>query len=117
MVNISTNTKNSVNVSTRGGGSVNVNSNIKGDVNADTNGNSQRAKSWAVGVGLIDNEDYSAKYYAQQAKEIEEDIAADTNNAYVWAEGTDAEVQALGGEHSSKGWVNYVLTNPPTAYT
>lgn len=66
---------------------------------------------------MIDGVDYSSKYYAQLAREIEEDIATDTNNAYVWAEGTDAEVQALGGEHSSKGWVNYVLTNPPTAYT
>lgn len=26
------------------------------------------------------------------------------NNAYVWAEGIDADVQDLGGTHSSKGW-------------
>lgn len=28
------------------------------------------------------------------------------NNASIWAEGTDVEVAALGGEHSSKGWAN-----------
>lgn len=29
------------------------------------------------------------------------------NNAQIWAEGTDAQVQALGGVHSSKGWAEY----------
>lgn len=72
MVNISTNTKGSVNVSARDSGSVNVNNNTKASVDADTNGNAQRAKSWAVGTGLIDGEDYSAKYWAGQAKESEE---------------------------------------------
>lgn len=72
MVNISTNTRGSVNVSARDSGSVNVNNNTKASVDADTNGNSQRAKSWAVGIGLIDGEDYSAKYWAGQAKESEE---------------------------------------------
>ena len=38
-----------------------------------------------------------------------------STNSSIWAEGTDAEVIALGGEHSSKGWVNYVLENAPTA--
>lgn len=35
-------------------------------------------------------------------------IAAPTyaSNANIWAEGTDAQVQALGGVHSSKNWVN-----------
>lgn len=28
------------------------------------------------------------------------------NNANIWAEGTDAQVQALGGVHSSKGWAD-----------
>ena len=33
------------------------------------------------------------------------DIAIEkSNNAKIWAEGTDSEVQALGGVHSSKGW-------------
>jgi hypothetical protein len=72
VVNISTNTKGSVNVSARDSGSVNVNNNTKASVDADTNGNAQRAKSWAVGTGLIDGEDYSAKYWAGQAKESEE---------------------------------------------
>lgn len=40
-------------------------------------------------------------------------------NSAIWAEGTDAQVQALGGVHSSKGWaeqstsVNISLTNTP----
>ena len=30
------------------------------------------------------------------------------NNAYVWAEGNDADVQALGGTHSAKGWATTI---------
>ena len=45
--------------------------------------------------------------------------AASANNSHIWAEGTDAQVQALGGVHSSKGWAeqstnaNISLTNSP----
>lgn len=31
-----------------------------------------------------------------------------TSNSKIWAEGTDAEVQLLGGEHSAKGWAQTV---------
>lgn len=115
MVSLSSNNNNNVNITTNNQGSTRITSQNTNDVTANMNGNSQRAKSWAVGQGLIDGEDYSAKHYANLSKEIEQGIAADTNNAHIWAEGTDEEVEALGGTHSSKGWVNYVLTNPPTA--
>ncbi|MBR6099420.1 hypothetical protein IKP85_06705 [bacterium] len=72
MVKLSTNTRGTVNVSARDSGSINVNNNNKAEVQADNNGNSQRARSWAVGQGLIDGEDYSAKHYAQEAKEAAE---------------------------------------------
>jgi hypothetical protein len=76
------------------------------------------AKEWAISENLVQGEDYSAKHYAQLAK-VSEDIARQyidsENKAQVWAEGTDEEVQILGGEHSSKGWVNYVIENAPTA--
>ena len=45
--------------------------------------------------------------------------ATSANNSHIWAEGTDAQVQALGGVHSSKGWAeqstnaNISLTNSP----
>ena len=65
MVNLSSNNTNNVNITTP-----NTNS-----VNANTMGNSQRARSWAIGEGLIDGEDYSAKHYAQLAK-VSEDIAS-----------------------------------------
>lgn len=45
--------------------------------------------------------------------------ATSANNSHIWAEGTDAQVQALGGIHSSKGWAeqstnaNIALTNSP----
>ena len=32
--------------------------------------------------------------------------AQSEDNAQIWAEGTDEQVQALGGEHSSKGWAD-----------
>lgn len=76
------------------------------------------AKEWAISENLVQGEDYSAKHYAQLAK-ISEDIARQSidseNKAQIWAEGTDEEVQILGGEHSSKGWVDYVIENAPTA--
>ena len=75
MVDISTNTSGSINISANTNGSLNVNSNSSSNVNANTNANAQRAKSWAVGTGLIDGEDYSAKYWAGQAK-ISENIAS-----------------------------------------
>ena len=31
-----------------------------------------------------------------------------SNNSKVWAEGSDSQVQALGGTHSAKGWANLV---------
>lgn len=104
-----------VNISNSSSNSINLTSNNTSNVAANNNGNSQRARSWAVGQGLIDGEDYSAKHYAQLSRQIEQEIASDTNYAHIWAEGTDEQVQALGGTHSSMGWVNYVLTNPPTA--
>lgn len=45
--------------------------------------------------------------------------ANSANNSHIWAEGTDAQVQALGGVHSSKVWAeqstnaNIALTNSP----
>ena len=45
--------------------------------------------------------------------------ATSANNSHIWAEGTDAQVQALGGVHSSKVWAeqstnaNIALTNSP----
>lgn len=115
MVNLSSNNSNNVNLSGQTQRNVNISTPNTNNVDANTMGNSQRARSWAIGEGLIDGEDYSAKHYALLSQEIEQQIASDTNYAHIWAEGTDEEVEALGGEHSSKGWVNYVLTNPPTA--
>ena len=63
-----------------------------------------------------------AQQYAQEAGESalsaytsELNSALAEDNAQIWAEGNDVEVQALGGEHSSKGWVDYVMENAPTA--
>ena len=45
--------------------------------------------------------------------------ATSANNSHIWAEGTDAQVRALGGVHSAKGWAeqstnaNIALTNTP----
>lgn len=57
---------------------VNVTTGGNNDVSTNTNANAQLARSWAVGEGLIQGEDYSSKYYAQQSKnavsEVEEAI-------------------------------------------
>ena len=56
------------------------------------------AQDWAVKMdGQVASTDYSSKYYADQS-------ATSANNSHVWAEGTDEQVQALGGVHSSKVW-------------
>ena len=47
----------------------------------------------------------SASLFAQQANAYATDAARNANRAKVWAEGSDTEVAELGGEHSSKGWV------------
>ncbi len=62
MVDVSTNTKNSIS----------VNTNAVSNVSTNTNNDYLLSKSWAVGKGLIQNEDYSSKYYAQRAKASEE---------------------------------------------
>lgn len=72
MVNVSTNTKGNVNISATPANNVTANSKNNQDVNANTNNDYLLSKSWAVGKGLIQNEDYSSKHYAQQAKASEE---------------------------------------------
>jgi hypothetical protein len=47
----------------------------------------------------------SASLFAQQANAYATDAARNANRSKVWAEGSDTEVAELGGEHSSKGWV------------
>lgn len=55
---------------------------------------------------------------AQSAAQAANSATISANSA-IWAEGTDAQVQALGGVHSSKGWAeqstnaNIALTNSP----
>lgn len=41
---------------------------------------------------------------ANKAKASSDSSLTSSNNSKIWAEGTDAEVQALGGQHSSKRW-------------
>lgn len=64
----------------------------------------------------------AAKQSETNAKTSETNAKTSENNAEIWAEGTDAQVQALGGEKSAKGWaeastnVNYTnITNCITA--
>lgn len=60
----------------------------------------------------------SADNAAQSATNAANSATISANSA-IWAEGTDAQVQALGGVHSSKGWAeqstnaNIALTNSP----
>ena len=43
---------------------------------------------------------------ANAAAQSETNAKQSEDNAEIWAEGTDEQVQALGGVHSSKGWAN-----------
>ena len=55
------------------------------------------ADNAAESAGLAANSAAAAKVSETNAK-------ASETNALIWAEGTDAQVQALGGEKSAKGW-------------
>lgn len=53
-----------------------------------------------------------------QVQEIKTDVegianqsAGSVDKAKIWAEGTDAQVQGLGGEHSAKGWAQQESSN------
>jgi len=46
----------------------------------------------------------TAKGYADEAQDSADDADASVTKAAKWAEGSDADVSALGGTHSSKGW-------------
>jgi len=46
----------------------------------------------------------AAKDYADEAQDSADDADASVTKAADWAEGSDADVAALGGTHSSKGW-------------
>ena len=74
------------------------------------------SKAWAIGgTGTETN---NSKYYAEQSSSSASDasdsatLASDkatdaeghATDAQTWAEGTDAQVELLDGEHSSKGW-------------
>ena len=76
MVNVSTKTNNRVSLSVP---STNT-------VSSNTNASAQLARSWAVGEGLIQGDDYSAKYYAQKAKEASGDISYVIDEAREYAE-------------------------------
>lgn len=84
MVDVSTNTKNRVTVSVPASNSVTGN----------TNASAQLARSWAVGEGLIENEDYSSKHYAQEAKEAAENLDEYTQRAEEAAEQAEESAQS-----------------------
>lgn len=48
----------------------------------------------------------SASASANSASESATSASTSATNAHTWAEGTDAQVTTLGGEHSSKVWAN-----------
>lgn len=74
MVNLSSNNSNNINLSGQTQRNINISTPNTNNVDANTMGNSQRARSWAIGEGLIDGEDYSAKYYANQSKTEAENL-------------------------------------------
>jgi len=67
------------------------------------------AKQWAVG-DPSEPTGNSSKYWATQASSSATAAATSEDHAEVWAEGTDQEVQALGGLHSAKGWAAEAAT-------
>ena len=52
----------------------------------------------------------SASTSATSAANSASSAAGALTNAQIWAEGTDGQVEQIGGEHSSKGWANQART-------
>lgn len=81
-------------------------------------GSATLAERWATSTTVVADGKYGSLYYAQQADSANTDAqSAKTDaqsarntaqtaasNSNIWAEGTDEQVQALGGVHSSKVW-------------
>ena len=74
MVNISNNAISNVRISNPPNNKINSRTETNSSVNSSTNGDAQLARSWAIGEGLIDGEDYSAKHYAQVAEGYIRDV-------------------------------------------
>lgn len=84
-------------------------------------GSATLAERWATSTTVVADGKYGSLYYAQQADSANTDAqSAKTDaqsarntaqtaasNANIWAEGTDEQVQALGGVHSSKVWSTF----------
>ena len=102
-------------------------SSIKGDVHT-VAGNNTNVTTVATNISDVNTaaSNMAAIQYAPTAAANAAQSAANaansatiSANSAIWAEGTDAQVQALGGVHSSKGWaeqstsVNIALTNSP----
>lgn len=79
------------------------------NVTANNDGNSQRAKSWAVGEGLIEGIDYSAKHYAGEAKQT-----AQTATDAISQIGTSVE-EAAGYAQNAQESAEYIVNNAPEA--
>lgn len=74
------------------------------NANVSAQNNKTLSQEWATKMdGQVASTDYSSKYYA--------------GNSKVWAEGTDEQVQALGGTHSAKEWANVVSDRALTDLT
>lgn len=62
-------------------------------------------------VGVASTAVANATNAATDAAESAASASADATNALIWAEGTDEQIQELGGTHSAKGWVEQINTN------
>lgn len=111
MVNLSSNNSNSINLSGQTQRNVNVSTPNTNNVDANTMGNSQRARSWAIGEGLIDGEDYSAKHWAGQAKVSEEKTSSFVESAQNAAQNAlISETNAKNSEEQAKIYATEAIT-------
>lgn len=75
------------------------------------------AHDWATSTSIVESGQYGSRYYSLQAynanvsaQSAMSSASTYATNSSVWAEGTDAQVQALGGTHSAKVWVESIGT-------
>lgn len=92
------------------------------ETNAGNSANSASASAslahdWATSTSIVESGQYGSRYYSIQAynanvsaQSAMSSASTYATNSSVWAEGTDAQVQALGGTHSAKVWVESIGT-------
>lgn len=99
-----TSATNASNYATSAAGSANDASHSAGDAYSSEINAASSASTATTQAGIATTKAGEASGYATSASNSALSASTSATNSQIWAEGTDVQVSALGGEKSSKGW-------------